>query len=84
MSTDKEKYYEPLKLMTPIRYQYTKKIILNKKLRAINLLQNLKLKYIDDHAKCHILVTFIVSLISEKCELQPLWSTTAFFILITE
>ena len=31
MSTDKEKYYEPLKLMTPIRYQYTKKIILNKK-----------------------------------------------------
>ena len=31
MSTDKEKYYEPLKLMTPIRYQYMKKIILNKK-----------------------------------------------------
>lgn len=31
MSTDKEKYYEPLKLMSPIRYQYMKKIILNKK-----------------------------------------------------
>jgi 2-polyprenyl-6-hydroxyphenyl methylase/3-demethylubiquinone-9 3-methyltransferase len=31
MSTDKEKYYEPLKLMTPIRYQYMKKIILNKR-----------------------------------------------------
>ena len=31
MSTDKEKYYEPLKLMTPIRYQYMKKIILKKK-----------------------------------------------------
>ena len=31
MSTDKEKYYEPLKLMTPIRYKYMKKIILNKK-----------------------------------------------------
>ena len=31
MSTDKEKYYEPLKLMMPIRYQYMKKIILNEK-----------------------------------------------------
>ena len=30
MSTDKEKYYQPLKLMIPIRYQYMKKIILSK------------------------------------------------------
>ena len=30
MSTDKEKYYQPLKLMLPIRYQYMKKIMLSK------------------------------------------------------
>tara|TARA_B100000787_G_C16153439_1_gene277729 strand:- start:537 stop:1190 length:654 start_codon:yes stop_codon:yes gene_type:complete len=30
MSINKEKYYEPLRLMMPIRHQYMKKIIMNK------------------------------------------------------